>query len=107
MIPIPLIIVLLVLTIIGIILFITGVIGIMADAIKGWRRNRSVTEAIEIMVPTFEICANPTVKLSEIKARRFYIVDKDMYLDAYLVLKKMDKHIEKLEKLLAFDKNTT
>ena len=30
----------------------------------------------EIMVPTFEIVASPTVYLSEIKARRFYIVDR-------------------------------
>jgi len=30
----------------------------------------------EVLVPTFEIAANPTVRLSEIKARRFYIVDR-------------------------------
>lgn len=27
-----------------------------------------------IMVPTFEIASNPEIKLSEIKARRFYII---------------------------------
>jgi len=33
-------------------------------------------EGEEVLVPTFEIAANPTVRLSEIKARRFYIVDR-------------------------------
>jgi hypothetical protein len=31
-----------------------------------------IQEGEEILVPTFEIAANPTVRLSEIKARRFY-----------------------------------
>jgi small-conductance mechanosensitive channel len=31
----------------------------------------------EILVPTFEICSNPCINLSEIKSRRFYIVDKE------------------------------
>ena len=35
-----------------------------------------IQEGEEILVPTFEIAANPTVRLSEIKARRFYIVDR-------------------------------
>lgn len=35
-----------------------------------------IQEAEEILVPTFEIAANPQVRLSEIKARRFYIVDR-------------------------------
>lgn len=35
-----------------------------------------ITEGEEILVPTFEIAAHPTVRLSEIKARRFYIVDR-------------------------------
>ena len=30
----------------------------------------------EILVPVFEIGSNPTIRLSEIKARRFYIVDR-------------------------------
>jgi hypothetical protein len=29
-------------------------------------------EGEEVLVPTFDIAAHPTVKLSEIKARRFY-----------------------------------
>lgn len=33
-------------------------------------------EAEELMVPTFEIATNPTIKLNEIRARRFYIVDR-------------------------------
>jgi hypothetical protein len=28
------------------------------------------------LVPTFEVASNPTVRLSEIKGRRFYIVDR-------------------------------
>ena len=35
-----------------------------------------ITEGEEILVPTFEIAANPQIRLSEIKARRFYIVDR-------------------------------
>ena len=35
-----------------------------------------ITEGEEILVDTFEIAANPQVRLSEIKARRFYIVDR-------------------------------
>jgi len=34
-----------------------------------------IKEGEEIFVPTFEIASNPTIRLSEIKARRFYIVD--------------------------------
>ncbi len=33
-------------------------------------------EGEEILVPTFEIAAHPTIRLTEIKARRFYIVDR-------------------------------
>jgi len=33
-------------------------------------------EAEELLVPTFEIATNPTIRLSEVKARRFYIVDR-------------------------------
>jgi hypothetical protein len=35
-----------------------------------------ITEGEEVLVPTFEIAANPQIRLSEIKARRFYIVDR-------------------------------
>jgi hypothetical protein len=35
-----------------------------------------ITEGEEILVPTFEIAVNPTVRISEVKARRFYIVDR-------------------------------
>jgi hypothetical protein len=35
-----------------------------------------IQEGEEILVPTWEIAANPTIRLSEIKARRFYIVDR-------------------------------
>ena len=35
-----------------------------------------ITEGEEVLVPTFEIATNPQIRLSEIKARRFYIVDR-------------------------------
>ena len=35
-----------------------------------------IQEGEEVLVPTFEIAAHPTIRLSEIKARRFYIVDR-------------------------------
>tara|TARA_Y100000310_G_scaffold72876_2_gene69042 strand:- start:5521 stop:5745 length:225 start_codon:yes stop_codon:yes gene_type:complete len=37
---------------------------------------QAIQEGEEFLVPTFEIAAYPTVRLSEIKARRFYIVDR-------------------------------
>ena len=36
----------------------------------------SEIEAEELIVPTFEIAANPVIRYSEVKARRFYIVDR-------------------------------
>ena len=36
----------------------------------------SEIEAEELLVPTFEIAANPVIRYSEVKARRFYIVDR-------------------------------
>jgi hypothetical protein len=35
-----------------------------------------IIEGEEIVVPLFEIAAHPSIRLSEIKARRFYIVDR-------------------------------
>lgn len=35
-----------------------------------------IVEGEEILVPTFEMAVNPQIRLSEIKARRFYIVDR-------------------------------
>lgn len=35
-----------------------------------------IVEGEEVLVPTFEIGTNPQIRLSEIKARRFYIVDR-------------------------------
>jgi len=32
----------------------------------------------EIQVPTFQIVNNPMIRLSEIKARRFYIIDRNL-----------------------------
>jgi hypothetical protein len=35
-----------------------------------------IIEGEEVLVPTFEIATNPTIRISEVKARRFYIVDR-------------------------------
>lgn len=35
-----------------------------------------IVEGEEVLVPLFELAVNPTIRLSEIKARRFYIVDR-------------------------------
>ncbi len=48
-----------------------------------------VVQQDALVVPTFEIASNPTVRLSEIRARRFYIVDRVVtgfsnLLDAFL-----------------------
>ena len=43
-----------------------------------WRRGAIPSKSIageQITVPTFELAAYPSVKLSEIKARRFNIID--------------------------------
>lgn len=37
---------------------------------------RGITEGEEILVPLFEIATHPTIRLSEVKARRFFIVDR-------------------------------
>jgi len=47
----------------------------------------------EILVPTFEIAANPTVRLSEIKARRFYIVDRAQIKAKEAIQKEEDTNI--------------
>lgn len=36
----------------------------------------STVEADELMVPVFEIAANPTIRLNEVKQRRYYVVDR-------------------------------
>jgi len=51
-------------------------------AVKSWVLGKrgavpdSFVETEELLVPTFEIVTNPTIRLSEVKARRFYIVDR-------------------------------
>ena len=50
-------------------------------------------EGEEVLVPTFEIAANPTVRLSEIKARRFYIVDRAQIKAKEAIQKEEDTNI--------------
>jgi hypothetical protein len=47
----------------------------------------------EVLVPTFEIAAHPTVRLSEIKARRFYIVDRAQIKAKEAIQKEEDTNI--------------
>ena len=55
----------------------------------------SILEVIhpKILVPTFEIAANPTVRISEIKARRFYIVDRAQIKAKEAIQKEEDTNI--------------
>ena len=55
-------------------------------------------ESEELLVPTFEIGVNPTIRLSEIKARRFYIVDR-----AQMKAKEAIQKAEDTEILAAID----
>lgn len=52
-----------------------------------------IQEGEEILVPTFEIAANPMVRLSEIKARRFYIVDRAQIKAKEAIQKEEDTNI--------------
>jgi len=38
----------------------------------------------EILVPTFEIAENPEIRISEVTARRFYIVDRKPIIPPYI-----------------------
>ncbi len=52
-----------------------------------------IQEGEEIFVPTWEIAANPTIRLSEIKARRFYIVDRAQIKAKEAIQKEEDEQI--------------
>lgn len=52
-----------------------------------------IQEGEEILVPTFEIAANPSVRLSEIKSRRFYIVDRAQIKSKEAIQKEEDTNI--------------
>ena len=52
-----------------------------------------IQEGEEILVPTFEIAAHPTVRLSEIKTRRFYIVDRAQIKAKEAIQKEEDTNI--------------
>ena len=53
----------------------------------------NITEGEEILVPTFEIATNPTIRLSEVKARRFYIVDRAQIKAKEAIQKEEDLNI--------------
>lgn len=52
-----------------------------------------ITEGEEILVPTFEIATNPTIRLAEVKARRFYIVDRAQIKAKEAIQKEEDLNI--------------
>jgi hypothetical protein len=52
-----------------------------------------IQEGEEVLVPTFEIAVNPQVRLSEIKARRFYIVDRAQIKAKEAIQKEEDSNI--------------
>jgi len=52
-----------------------------------------ITEGEEILVPTFEIAVNPQIRISEIKARRFYIVDRAQIKAKEAIQKEEDTNI--------------
>lgn len=52
-----------------------------------------IVEGEEVLVPTFEIATNPTIRLSEIKARRFYIVDRAQIKAKEAIQKEEDLNI--------------
>ena len=52
-----------------------------------------IQEGEEVLVPTFEIAAHPTVRMSEIKARRFYIVDRAQIKAKEAIQKEEDTNI--------------
>jgi hypothetical protein len=53
----------------------------------------AIQEGEEVLVPTFEIATNPQVRLSEIKARRFYIVDRAQIKAKEAIQKEEDSNI--------------
>jgi hypothetical protein len=52
-----------------------------------------IIEGEGILVPTFEIATNPTIRLSEVKARRFYIVDRAQIKAKEAIQKEEDLNI--------------
>jgi hypothetical protein len=52
-----------------------------------------ITEGEEILVPTFEIAVNPTIRISEVKARRFYIVDRAQIKAKEAIQKEEDTNV--------------
>ena len=58
----------------------------------------TIQEGEEVLVPTFEIVTNPTIRISEVKARRFYIVDRAQIKSKEAIQKEEDTQV-----LLALD----
>jgi len=54
---------------------------------------RGITEGEEILVPLFELATHPTIRLSEVKARRFFIVDRAQIKAKEAIQKEEDRLI--------------
>jgi len=54
-----------------------------------------ILEGQEVLVPTFEIVSCPTVKRSDVKARRFYIVDRALIQAKESIQREEDQNIFK------------
>ena len=52
-----------------------------------------IQEGEEVLVPTFEIATNPQIRISEVKARRFYIVDRAQIKAKEAIQKEEDTNI--------------
>lgn len=50
----------------------------MVSGLRGWfQRGRSSSlTAQRVLFPLFEIVSNPTIRISDVKARRFHIIDR-------------------------------
>lgn len=62
-------------------------------------------EGEEVVVPLFEIAAHPSIRLSEIKARRFYIVDRAQIKAKEAIQKEEDSNIFKTLTQAAIKRN--
>lgn len=54
---------------------------------------QQIQEGTEVLVPLFEIGVNPQIRLSEIKARRFYIIDRVQMKSKEAIQKQEDTEI--------------
>ena len=54
--------------------FYVNIHGKITDKDKGWAPSKIFGN--RVVVPEFEISANPTIRISEVKRRRFNVIDR-------------------------------